>query len=163
MTGGCAARCFAAQLLFTILFVVLFPTPFSVVPPLLTFPVVASSTRSSAGMRRSGRSVHPALVLGDQLHSSRLGGFAPAATGAAPARSAYRDLGWPTACPRARQAATIESFAANGVAYRNGDPQLAQLCFPGGGLLRRLGLRGDGLLGDRPAVERVSGVCVSAW
>src|SRR5438128_2224235 len=41
MTGGLRSPLLAAQLLFTILFVVLFPTPFSVVPPLLTFPVVA--------------------------------------------------------------------------------------------------------------------------
>src|SRR5207302_9178296 len=41
VTGGLRSPLLAAQLLFTILFVVLFPTPFSVVPPLLTFPVVA--------------------------------------------------------------------------------------------------------------------------
>src|SRR5205823_2542741 len=41
ITGGLRSPLLAAQLLFTILFVVLFPTPFSVVPPLLTFPVVA--------------------------------------------------------------------------------------------------------------------------
>ena len=41
MTGGLRSPLLAAQLLFTILFVVLFPTPLSVVPPLLTFPAVA--------------------------------------------------------------------------------------------------------------------------
>jgi two-component system, NarL family, sensor histidine kinase DegS len=41
VTGGLRSPLLAAQLLFTILFVVLFPTPLSVVPPLLTFPVVA--------------------------------------------------------------------------------------------------------------------------
>jgi two-component system sensor histidine kinase DegS len=40
-TGGLRSPLLAAQLLFTILFVVLFPTPLSVVPPLLTFPAVA--------------------------------------------------------------------------------------------------------------------------
>ncbi len=40
-TGGLRSPLLAAQLLFTILFVVLFPSPFSVVPPLLTFPAVA--------------------------------------------------------------------------------------------------------------------------
>jgi two-component system sensor histidine kinase DegS len=40
-TGGLRSPLLAAQLLFTTLFVVLFPTPFAVVPPLLTFPVVA--------------------------------------------------------------------------------------------------------------------------
>src|SRR5207237_338371 len=41
MTGGLRSPLLAAQLLFTTLFVVLFPTPLAVVPPLLTFPVVA--------------------------------------------------------------------------------------------------------------------------
>ena len=40
-TGGLRSPLLAAQLLFTTLFVVLFPTPLSVVPPLLTFPAVA--------------------------------------------------------------------------------------------------------------------------
>ena len=40
-TGGLRSPLLAAQLLFTTLFVVLFPTPLAVVPPLLTFPVVA--------------------------------------------------------------------------------------------------------------------------
>jgi signal transduction histidine kinase len=40
-TGGLRSHFLAAQLLFTMLFVVLFPTPLAVVPPLLTFPVVA--------------------------------------------------------------------------------------------------------------------------
>lgn len=41
LTGGLHSPLLAAQLLFTTLFVVLFPTPLAVVPPLLTFPVVA--------------------------------------------------------------------------------------------------------------------------
>ena len=40
-TGGLRSPLLAAQLLFTILFVVLFPTPLAVIPPLLTFPAVA--------------------------------------------------------------------------------------------------------------------------
>ena len=40
-TGGLRSPLLAAQLLFTILFVVLFPTPLSIVPPLLAFPAVA--------------------------------------------------------------------------------------------------------------------------
>lgn len=40
-TGGLRSPLLAAQLLFTTLFVVLFPTPLAVVPPLLTFPAVA--------------------------------------------------------------------------------------------------------------------------
>src|SRR5437870_10043650 len=40
-TGGLRSPLLAAQLLFTTLFVVLFPTPLAVVPPLLTFRVVA--------------------------------------------------------------------------------------------------------------------------
>src|SRR3989475_6016695 len=49
MTGGLRSPLLAAQLLFTILFVVLFPTPFSVVPPLLTFPVVAKLDHGLGG------------------------------------------------------------------------------------------------------------------
>ena len=41
VTGGLRSPLLAAQLLFTTLFVVLFPSPLSVVPPLLTFPAVA--------------------------------------------------------------------------------------------------------------------------
>lgn len=41
ITGGLRSPLLPAQLLFTILFVVLFPTPLSVVPPLLAFPAVA--------------------------------------------------------------------------------------------------------------------------
>jgi two-component system sensor histidine kinase DegS len=41
ITGGLRSPFLAAQLLFTTLFVVLFPKPLAVVPPLLTFPVVA--------------------------------------------------------------------------------------------------------------------------
>ncbi len=41
INGGLRSPFLAAQLLFTTLFVVLFPTPLAVVPPLLTFPVVA--------------------------------------------------------------------------------------------------------------------------
>ena len=40
-TGGLRSPLLAAQLLFTTLFVVLFPTPLAMLPPLLTFPVVA--------------------------------------------------------------------------------------------------------------------------
>jgi signal transduction histidine kinase len=40
-TGGLRSPLLAAQLLFTTLFVVLFPRPLAVVPPLLTFPAVA--------------------------------------------------------------------------------------------------------------------------
>src|SRR5438105_4805525 len=40
-TGGLRSPLLAAQLLFTTLFVVLFPTPLAVVPPLLDFPPVA--------------------------------------------------------------------------------------------------------------------------
>src|SRR5204863_4330766 len=39
----------AAQLLFTILFVVLFPSPIAVVPPLLAFPVVAKASQVLGG------------------------------------------------------------------------------------------------------------------
>src|SRR2546427_730706 len=49
MTGGLRSPLLAAQLLFTILFVVLFPTPLSVVPPLLTFPVVAKLDQGLRG------------------------------------------------------------------------------------------------------------------
>ena len=41
VTGGLRSPLLPAQLLLTILFVVLFPTPLSVVPPLLAFPAVA--------------------------------------------------------------------------------------------------------------------------
>src|SRR5437867_1886013 len=41
VTGGLRSPLLAAQLLFTIQFVLLFPTPLAVIPPLLTFPVVA--------------------------------------------------------------------------------------------------------------------------
>src|SRR5437867_5114670 len=41
MTGGLRSPLLAAQLLFTTLFVLLFPSPFAVVPPILTFPAVA--------------------------------------------------------------------------------------------------------------------------
>ncbi|HEY2030824.1 MAG TPA: sensor histidine kinase [Myxococcales bacterium] len=40
-SGGLRSPLLAAQLLFTTLFVVLFPRPLAVIPPLLTFPVVA--------------------------------------------------------------------------------------------------------------------------
>ncbi len=40
-TGGLRSPLLAAQLFFAILFVVLFPTPLSIVPPLLAFPAVA--------------------------------------------------------------------------------------------------------------------------
>jgi two-component system, NarL family, sensor histidine kinase DegS len=40
-TGGLRSPLLAAQLLFTTLFVVLFPRPLAVLPPLLTFPAVA--------------------------------------------------------------------------------------------------------------------------
>jgi len=49
ITGGLRSPLLAAQLLFTILFVVLFPTPLSVVPPLLTFPVVAKLDQMLGG------------------------------------------------------------------------------------------------------------------
>ena len=64
-TGGLRSPLLATQLLFTTLFAVLFPTPLAVVPPLLTFPVVAkldqllggraavrSSSSSCSGTRR---------------------------------------------------------------------------------------------------------------
>src|SRR5262249_29357207 len=41
LTGGLRSPLLAAQLLFTTLFVLLFPSPFAVVPPILTFPAVA--------------------------------------------------------------------------------------------------------------------------
>jgi signal transduction histidine kinase len=41
LTGGLRSPLLAAQLLFTTLFVLLFPHPLAAVPPLLTFPVVA--------------------------------------------------------------------------------------------------------------------------
>ena len=49
VTGGLRSPLLAAQLLFTILFVVLFPPPFAVVPPLLTFPVVAKLAQILGG------------------------------------------------------------------------------------------------------------------
>jgi len=48
-TGGLRSPLLAAQLLFTTLFVVLFPTPLAVVPPLLTFPVVAKLDQLRGG------------------------------------------------------------------------------------------------------------------
>jgi len=48
-TGGLRSPLLPAQLLFTILFVVLFPTPLSVVPPLLAFPAVARLQRVLGG------------------------------------------------------------------------------------------------------------------
>src|SRR5438105_2526482 len=49
ITGGLRSPLLAAQLLFTILFVVLFPHPLAVVPPLLAFPVVAKLSQVLAG------------------------------------------------------------------------------------------------------------------
>ncbi len=49
ITGGLRSPFLAAQLLFTTLFVVLFPTPLAVVPPLLTFPVVAKLDQALGG------------------------------------------------------------------------------------------------------------------
>ncbi len=49
VTGGLRSPLLAAQLLFTTLFVVLFPTPLAVVPPLLTFPVVAKLDQMLGG------------------------------------------------------------------------------------------------------------------
>jgi signal transduction histidine kinase len=40
-TGGLSSPLIASQLLFTLLFVMLFPRPLAIVPPLLVFPVVA--------------------------------------------------------------------------------------------------------------------------
>jgi two-component system, NarL family, sensor histidine kinase DegS len=45
LTGGLRSPFFAAQLLFTTLFVVLFPTPLALLPPLLTFPAVLKLER----------------------------------------------------------------------------------------------------------------------
>jgi signal transduction histidine kinase len=45
VTGGLRSPFFAAQLLFTTLFVVLFPTPLALLPPLLTFPAVLKLER----------------------------------------------------------------------------------------------------------------------
>lgn len=50
VTGGLRSPFLAAQLLFTTLFVVLFPTPLAVVPPLLTFPVVAKLDQLLGGL-----------------------------------------------------------------------------------------------------------------
>jgi two-component system, NarL family, sensor histidine kinase DegS len=49
VTGGLRSPLLAAQLLFTILFVVLFPHPLAVVPPLLAFPVVAKLSQTIGG------------------------------------------------------------------------------------------------------------------
>jgi two-component system, NarL family, sensor histidine kinase DegS len=49
INGGLRSPFLAAQLLFTTLFVVLFPTPLAVVPPLLTFPVVAKIDQMLGG------------------------------------------------------------------------------------------------------------------
>jgi two-component system, NarL family, sensor histidine kinase DegS len=49
MTGGLRSPLLAAQLLFTTLFVLLFPTPFAAVPPILTFPLVAKLDQSLGG------------------------------------------------------------------------------------------------------------------
>ena len=54
-TGGLRSPLLAAQLLFTTLFVVLFPTPFAVIPPLLTFPAVAKVDQLLGG--------HPAVRI----------------------------------------------------------------------------------------------------
>jgi two-component system sensor histidine kinase DegS len=52
LTGGLRSPLLAAQLLFTILFVVLFPSPLSVIPPLLTFPAVARLDQLLGGRGR---------------------------------------------------------------------------------------------------------------
>src|SRR3954468_1466597 len=49
LTGGLRSPFFAAQLLFTTLFVVLFPTPLALLPPLLTFPAVLKLERVLVG------------------------------------------------------------------------------------------------------------------
>ncbi|TMA41543.1 MAG: sensor histidine kinase [Deltaproteobacteria bacterium] len=49
VTGGLRSPLLAAQLLFTIQFVLLFPTPLAVVPPLLAFPVVAKASQVLGG------------------------------------------------------------------------------------------------------------------
>ncbi|MGZ6125552.1 MAG: sensor histidine kinase, partial [Myxococcales bacterium] len=54
VTGGLRSPLLAVQLLFTILFMVLFPNPLSVVPPLLAFPAVAKLHQVLGG--------HPARV-----------------------------------------------------------------------------------------------------
>ncbi len=51
-TGGLRSPLLAAQLLFTILFVVLFPSPLAVIPPLLTFPAVAKLDQILGGRAR---------------------------------------------------------------------------------------------------------------
>jgi len=48
-SGGLRTPLLAAQLLFTTLFVVLFPRPLAVVPPLLTFPAVAKLSQVLGG------------------------------------------------------------------------------------------------------------------
>lgn len=40
-TGGLRSPLLATQLIYTVLFVLLFPRPYAIIPPLLTFPVVA--------------------------------------------------------------------------------------------------------------------------
>lgn len=52
-TGGLRSPLLAAQLLFTILFVVLFPSPLAVIPPLLTFPAVAKLDQILGGRARA--------------------------------------------------------------------------------------------------------------
>ncbi|HET9754565.1 MAG TPA: sensor histidine kinase, partial [Myxococcales bacterium] len=52
-TGGLRSPLLAAQLLFTILFVVLFPSPLAVIPPLLTCPVVARIDQIMGGGGRA--------------------------------------------------------------------------------------------------------------
>src|SRR5207302_153999 len=49
VSGGLRSPLVAAQLLFTIQFVLLFPTPVAVVPPLLAFPVVAKASQVLGG------------------------------------------------------------------------------------------------------------------
>ena len=49
VSGGLRSPLVAAQLLFTIQFVLLFPTPLAVVPPLLAFPVVAKASQVLGG------------------------------------------------------------------------------------------------------------------
>jgi signal transduction histidine kinase len=60
LTGGLRSPFFAAQLLFTTLFVVLFPTPLALLPPLLTFPAVLKLERVLFG---SGDSQLDGFVL----------------------------------------------------------------------------------------------------
>jgi two-component system sensor histidine kinase DegS len=53
-TGDLQSPLLAAQLLFTTLFVVLFPTPFAVVPPLVMFPIVIRFDRLLGGHGSAG-------------------------------------------------------------------------------------------------------------